>query len=124
MKAWISGAVAAVLVGGGIAAGTGVALADTGSTTTPAASTDKVCTERIPKALKRIDTLTARINGDASTRGSTAWLQAREEQARTAGHAALADLIQERIDDRPQKAQRLAALKSQLQDVQAKDCAS
>lgn len=124
MKRWIGGTVAAVLVAGGIAAGTGVALADTGSTATPAPKADKVCTVRIPKALQRIDTLVAKINGDASTKGSTAWLQAKEQQARSSGHTALADLIQDRITDRPQRLQQLSTLKSQLQDVQNKDCGS
>ena len=43
--------------------------------------------------LARIDKLTARINGDASVKGSTAWLRAKADKARAAGYTALADLL-------------------------------
>ncbi|GAA1863789.1 hypothetical protein GCM10009836_50170 [Pseudonocardia ailaonensis] len=127
MKRWMGGTIAAVVVAGGIAAGTGVALADPGtppSSAAPAAKPDKVCTERIPKALARIDKLSTRIGGDASTKGSTAWLQDRAQKARSSGHTALADLLDQRAADRPQRTQQLATLKTQLLDVQKKDCGS
>jgi hypothetical protein len=108
------------LLAGGLLLGSGVALADTPPTSSGG---DPVCTQRIPKALDRIDKLVVRVNGDASTTGSTAWLQDRASKARTSGHPALADLLDQRVADRPQKLQELQTLRTQLLDVQAKDCA-
>ena len=83
-----------------------------------------VCTQRIPAALDRIDRLTDRINGDADTRGSTAWLKAKSEQARAAGFVALADLLDTRAGLRPQRLDALSDLEHDVQDVQAEDCAA
>jgi hypothetical protein len=74
--------------------------------------------------LARIDKVTARINGSASTRGSTAWLQARQDAARSAGNTARADLIAARITDRPQRRAALGNARSQVEHVQSTDCAS
>lgn len=128
MKRWIAATVTGGVLAGGLALGAGVALADEGGTTTtpapaPAPAGDTVCTVRIPKALARIDTAITRIGGDASVKGSTAWLDAKAQQARSTGHAALADLLTQRAQDRPQRVQELQTLTSQLQDVQSKDCA-
>jgi len=120
MRRWLGGTLAAVAVTGGLVAGSGVALADDGGS--GGSGTDVVCTQRIPKALARIDTLLTRIDGDASTRGSTAWLQDRANRVR-ATHPALADLLDQRAMDRPAKIQELRTLQTQLQDVQRKDCA-
>lgn len=111
-----------------LATGTGVALADTPAPT-PAPAADKggnaeICGTRIPKILARIDKATARINGDASVKGSTAWLQAKEQKARSSGRTALADLIAARVGDRPHRLTDLADLKTQVTQVQAKDCRS
>jgi len=125
MRRWLGGTLAAVAVTGGLVAGSGVALADDGSgggNGSGGNGTDVVCTQRIPKALARIDTLLTRIDGDASTRGSTAWLQDRANRVR-ATHPALADLLDQRAMDRPATIQELRTLQTQLQDVQRKDCA-
>ncbi|GAA4545351.1 hypothetical protein GCM10023175_24960 [Pseudonocardia xishanensis] len=108
------------LLAGGLLLGSGVALADDGGGTP--GGTDTVCTQRIPKALDRIDTMLTRIDGGASTKGSTAWLKARADRVRTT-HPALADLLDQRAAARPAKVQELQTLRSQLQDVQRKDCA-
>jgi hypothetical protein len=105
-----------------LTAGTGVALADT--STPDAGSNAAVCGTRIPRILSRIDAATARINGDATVKGSTAWLQAKEKEARDSGRTALADLIAARIANRPHRLSDLAHVKAQVQDVQAKDCGS
>ncbi|MCF7553433.1 hypothetical protein [Pseudonocardia sp. WMMC193] len=120
--------VSGVLVAG-LAAGSGIALADGGSTAPPTTSSaapssgsEAICTQRIPKALDRVGRLIARIEGDASTTGSTAALQARAAKARAAGRTALADLLDARVQDRPQRLQDLQDLQHQLTDIQTRDC--
>jgi hypothetical protein len=103
-------------------AGGGTALADSDPSGSPGASA--VCTQRIPAVLARIDRVTARINGDADTRGSTAWLEAKAGQARDAGFDALADLLDTRAEARPDRLDELASLRSDVQNVQAEDCAA
>ncbi|MBN9097334.1 MAG: hypothetical protein J0I49_04355 [Pseudonocardia sp.] len=123
---WIGGVAATAVTVGALVVGGGTAFADTPAPTpAPAAgSNQQVCTVRIPKLLTKIDSLTATINGPATTKGSTAWLQAREDKARAAGHTAAADLLQDRITDRAQRLTELAGVKSQVLAVQSKDCGS
>jgi hypothetical protein len=83
-----------------------------------------VCTRRIPAILARIDRVTTRITADVATRGSTAWLQARQDRAESAGHAEVADRIQKRIDGRPAKLDALAAAKRRVTDFRDANCAS
>jgi len=83
-----------------------------------------VCTQRIPKILTRIDRVTARINADVTTRGSTAWLQARQDRAESAGHTDVADRIRKRIDARPAKLDALADAKQRVTDFRDANCAS
>ncbi len=103
-----------------LALGGGTALADT-----PPAdhANSAICTQRIPAVLARIDKLTNRINGDASVKGSTAWLRAKADQARAAGYPALADLLTARAGDRPGRLDELAKLRTDVQHVQSTDCA-
>ncbi len=121
---WIGGIAATAVTVGALAVGGGTAFADTPAPTPAPAPNAKVCTDRIPKLLTKIDGLTAKINGGATTKGSTAWLQAREDKARAAGHTAAADLLQDRISHRAQRLTELAGVKSQVQAVQSKDCGS
>lgn len=121
---WVGGVVATVATVGALVAGTGTAFADTPAPTPPANPNQTVCTIRIPKLLTKIDGLTAKINGDATTKGSTAWLQAKEEKVRATGRTALADLIQDRISNRSQRLTELAQVKSEVLAVQGKDCTS
>jgi len=72
-------AASALLIGGVVGGGT--ALADTPPTDH---ANSAICTQRIPAVLARIDKVTNRINGDASVKGSTAWLRAKAAQARAA----------------------------------------
>jgi hypothetical protein len=122
-------AAASVAVLGLLLAGSGTALADgPGSTATQGPITLSpeqatfVCTKRIPAILSRIDRVTARINADASTRGSTAWLQARHDKAQAAGHTDVADRIQKRIDARPAKLDRLADAKKRVTQFRDANC--
>jgi hypothetical protein len=112
---------AAAVTAGLLLAGSGTAFADASPTTDH--STSAVCAHRLPAALARIDKVTARINGDAGTRGSTAWLTAKADQARQAGFGALADLLDARVASRPDRLVELAELRGDVQDVQAEDCA-
>jgi hypothetical protein len=126
-KGWVAGLAVSAVTAGGLALGAGSALADT-PPSTPAPTADhansQICTVRIPAALARIDKITARINGDSSVRGSTAWLQSKADKARSAGYTALADLLTERTSNRPERLTELAKLKTEVQHVQSTDCAS
>ncbi len=126
-KGWIAGLTVTAVTAGGLALGTGAAFADTPSPTpapTPDHANSAICKVRIPAALARIDKVTARINGDASVKGSTAWLQAKADKARSAGYTALADLLTERASNRPDRLAELAKLKTEVQHVQSTDCAA
>ena len=110
-------------------AGAGPALADDpGSTQGPITLSPEqatfVCTQRIPAILARVDRVTARINADAATRGSTAWLHARQDRAEAAGHGDVAARIQKRIDARPAKLDALAGAKKRATDFRDANCAS
>jgi hypothetical protein len=121
-------ATAAVL--GLLLAGSGTALADgPGTVATQGAITLSpeqatfVCTRRIPAILSRVDRVTTRINADAATRGSTAWLTARHAKAQAAGRTEVADRIQKRIDGRPDKLTKLADAKKRVTDFRDANCA-
>jgi len=117
----VRGGLAAVAVAlTAMALGGGTALADT-PTADPANSA--ICTQRIPAVLARIDKLTARVNGDASVKGSTAWLRAKANEARAAGYTALADLLTARADSRPGRLDELTKLRADVQHVKETDCA-
>ena len=123
------GGTAAVL--GLLLAGNGTALADgPGTSTTQGPITlspeqaTAVCTQRIPAILSRIDRVTTRIGADAATRGSTAWLTARHDKAQAAGHTDVADRIQKRIDERPEKLTKLADAKKRVTDFRDANCAA
>jgi hypothetical protein len=121
-------ATAAVL--GLLLAGSGTALADgpgtvatQGPITLSPEQATFVCTRRIPAILSRVDRVTARINADAATRGSTAWLTARHDKAQAAGRTEVADRIQKRIDARPDKLTKLADAKKRVTDFRDANCA-
>jgi len=91
-------AAASAVVLGLLLAGSGTARADgPGSAATQGPITLSpeqatfVCTKRIPGILSRIDRITTRINADANTRGSTAWLHVRHDTAQAAGRTDVAD---------------------------------
>jgi hypothetical protein len=119
---------AAVLAAAMLLTGSGIAFADDPGSATQGPITlspdeaTYVCTKRIPAILARVDRVTARINADASTRGSTAWLKAREDRAKAAGHDEVADRIQKRIDGRPAKLDRLADAKKRATDFRDAHC--
>jgi hypothetical protein len=113
-----------VVAVGALALGGGTAFADTAPPKpAPDHANSAICTQRIPAVLARIDKLTTRINGDASVKGSTAWLRAKANEARAAGYSALADLLTTRADDRPGRLDELTKLRSDVQHVKETDCA-
>jgi hypothetical protein len=128
----VAGLAAAVAVTAGLLlTGTGTAVADDPGTAAPQGpitlspeQATEVCTKRIPAILSRVDRLTTRINADATTRGSTAWLQARHDKAQAAGRTEEADRIQERIDGRPAKLGKLADAKKRAAEFRDAHCAA
>ncbi len=103
-------AITAVLMVGG--AGIASAQEPTPPTQEPSTLTAeqsaRICQERIPALLARIDRAAARITGDASTIGSTAWLQERAADARDAGRTERADRFDTRAAARTELLDRLA----------------
>jgi hypothetical protein len=123
---WVGGVATTAVAVGALFVGSGTAFAD-GGTPGPApeaGSNERVCAERIPRLLARIDQVTARINGDVSTRGSTAWLEAKQAAARSSGWTALADLIEVRLSHRPQRLAELAQVKGEVEQVRSANCGS
>ena len=116
---------ALVLAGSGtaLADGPGTSAAQGPITLSPEQAT-YVCTQRIPAILSRVDRVTTRINADASTRGSTAWLKARHDKAQTAGRTDVADRIRKRIDGRSDKLTKLADAKKRVTDFRDANCVS
>ena len=122
-------AAASAVSAGLLLAGAGPALADDpggsgtqGPITLSPEQATYVCTQRIPAILSRIDRVTTRINADATTRGSTAWLQAREDKATATGHTDVADRIRKRIDARPARLDRLADAKKRATEFRDANC--
>ena len=63
---------------------------------------DRACA-RVPNLTTRVEKVLARINGDAETRGSIAWLETKADQARDNGREQLAELIENRIAVRTER---------------------
>ncbi len=121
---WIAGLAATAATAGLLLAGTafaGAATAD-GTPTPRAAST--FCTVRVSAVLDRIVRLVDRIGAGADTRGSTAWLEAKADKARAAGYASTADLIDARVQARPARLEQLSTFKTDVENIQATDCAT
>jgi hypothetical protein len=77
---------------------------------------------RIPNLQTRTDNLLKRLQGDASTIGSLAWLQVQIDNARAAGRAPLATALDNRLAVRTQSVQVLQARQSELVQL-AQTCA-
>jgi hypothetical protein len=63
---------------------------------------DRACA-RVPNFTTRVENALERINGDAETRGSIAWLEAKAAEAEENGREQLADLIEIRIEIRTKR---------------------
>ncbi|OLR91189.1 hypothetical protein BJP25_30115 [Actinokineospora bangkokensis] len=114
----------------GAALGTGVAAAEPAQAppSTPVTITlspeqvAALCTQRVPRLEKRIEALSTRISGDASVRGSTAWLTARAEKERAAGRTAIADALQQRAERRAERGPQLDQLKQRVATFRDRYC--
>ncbi|HVK21609.1 MAG TPA: hypothetical protein VM677_09650 [Actinokineospora sp.] len=117
-------AAAAIAVGMSLT-GAGIAAAQPSEPVTITLSPEQVqhlCAKRLPKTEQRVTKLLERINADAGTRGSVAWLKARAEKERTAGREATANLLEEKAERRAGRVDQLNKIKGWVTDFQAKHC--
>ncbi|HUP17163.1 MAG TPA: hypothetical protein VM848_14075 [Acidimicrobiia bacterium] len=63
---------------------------------------DRACA-RVPNLTARVESVLVRIQGDADTVGSIAWLENRADEARANGRDGLAELIENRIAFRTER---------------------
>jgi len=97
-----------------------------GSTTTITVDTAKLdafCHDRLPKAQARVDKALTRIQADASTEGSAAWVRARADKAAAAGHDDVARRLQFRADQRLGHVDELTTLRTRLAGLASGVCA-
>jgi hypothetical protein len=73
----------------------------------------KFCT-RVPDLLERLDKANTRISGDAETKGSLKWLQAREAKAKSNDRKRVVKRIERRIEHRTKRLAKLPELKQKL----------
>lgn len=114
-------ALAATVVLAGPAAATPVSgRAVAASSAVSATDKPKYC-ERIDKALTRRQQVQTRLNGDANTRGSIAWLQAKSQSLATS-NPELSKLLADRAALRAQVKDPAATIIADLQAVQQAHC--
>ncbi len=78
--------------------------------------------DRIDKALPKRQAVVTRLEGDASTKGSIAWLNAKAATATSAGNAELAKLYTDRAALRSQALDPLKVITDDLAAVQKAHC--
>ena len=81
-----------------------------------------LCGKRLPKAEQRVTKLIDRINGDASVKGSTAWLKDRAAKERAAGRETSAKLLEERAARRAGRIDELNKIKGWVTDFRGNYC--
>jgi hypothetical protein len=81
-----------------------------------------LCNQRLPKVESRTTKLIDRINGDANTKGSVAWLKERAKKESDAGRTASAQLLTERADRRAGRIDQLNKVKGWASDFRSKYC--
>jgi hypothetical protein len=69
---------------------------------------------RVPKLIQRADKAQTRLSGDADTKGSLAWLKAREAKAKSNGNARVVTRLDRRITRRTARLAKLPEVKTQL----------
>ena len=72
---------------------------------------------RIPNIELRITNVIARLNGDASTMGSLAWLQAQIDDANAKGRTQLATVLENRLKVRTQTLEVLKVRQQRLEKL-------
>lgn len=123
MKKLLVGLLTAGLMAGGAA--TASAATQPSEPVTITLSPEQVadlCEKRLPKIEKRTTSLLDRINGDATVRGSVAWLRARATAERDAGRETSAQLLEERADRREGRIGQLDQIKQWVSDFRTEHC--
>ena len=77
---------------------------------------------RLAKVDTRADKLINRINGGADVKGSVAWLKAKAQKERDAGHADAAKRLEDRAAKRAGRIDELNKIKSFANDFKSKYC--
>ncbi len=78
---------------------------------------------RVPKLIERAGKAETRLNADADTKGSLAWLKAREAKAEANHHRRVAKRIERRIERRTDRLKKLPQVKTRLATAD-KECAT
>lgn len=91
--------------------------------TTDLATVQAWCT-RDHKAQQRLTELQQRIQADAGTKGSVAWLRARAAAATAAGHPDHARRLTDRADRRQDRLPQIAAALTRLQNADSTVCSA
>ena len=120
----------AVVLMGGLVAGTTVAAADPSPTPTPSykqvtlspEESQRLCAEKLPKLIERRDKLAKRISGGADVKGSVAWLKARAEKQKAKGHDKIAAQLEKRAERRSSRLEQLATMKTKLETFKTQHC--
>lgn len=94
---------------------------DTTTITVDTARLEELC-GRVPQAIRRLDGLVTRIAADEGTRGSSAWLHAEADEARTAGREAAADRLDARAELRQSRVATLQAAADRLRQAEETVC--
>ncbi|GAB2975645.1 hypothetical protein LWP59_31925 [Amycolatopsis acidiphila] len=81
-----------------------------------------LCADLLPRLADRTAKLTTRINGDANTTGSVAWLRARADGQRAKGHPQLADQLARRADRRAGRVDDLESIQDRLTNFRNSHC--
>ncbi|MDN5930283.1 MAG: hypothetical protein L0I24_04350 [Pseudonocardia sp.] len=130
-RRWTVAGLTAAAVGGLLLAAPGVAAADEPTDpyepvtiTLSPEQVERICENRIPRILARIEALTERITGDEATAGSAAWLQSRAARARSDGHTEWADRLGARAERRAGRVEQLDHLASRVHAFRTDHCPS
>jgi hypothetical protein len=97
--------------------GASAAAADTSPPPSSGARLARAC-GRLPHRIARLEKLQTRFHAAAGTRGSIAFLQARIDTAKTAGHDDLARLLTDRLAVRKDIDSQLPDILAKLKDAQ------
>jgi hypothetical protein len=73
---------------------------------------------RVPDLLERVDKASARLSGDAKTKGSLAWLKAKQAAAESKHRDRAGERLGRRIERRTERLAKLPALKTKLAAAQ------
>jgi hypothetical protein len=90
--------------------------------TVDAAALARLCDDRVPQVTRRARAVLDRIQGDAGTAGSAAWLGARADRAASEGHDDLARRLTFRSEQRLGHVDEIAGLLDRLAAFEANVC--